>query len=151
MTCQTSQGAWCLWHGLASGLHAVPKSHSRALNVPECLIRLLIVSDFYCALCMPIKVLEEASPSKPMTPQRLVVSGGLTGFGVAQDLLLLDFSAPDQAPQEFRTTQYDATQISTPRPGVSGARPIPICTLHRQTPCACTCMQPLEVSCAPSL
>ena len=67
-----------------------------------------------------MQVLEEASPATPMTPQRLVASGGLTGFGVAQDLLLLDFSPPDQAPQEFRVTPYDTARVSTPRPGVSG-------------------------------
>jgi hypothetical protein len=67
------------------------------------------------------QVLEEDIPNKPMTPQRLAVSGGLTGFDVAQDLLLLDFSSPEQAPAQFRAVPYDAARISTPKAGVSGA------------------------------
>ena len=34
--------------------------------------------------------------------------GGLTGFGVAKDLMKLDFSNPEDAPEEFRAVTFNA-------------------------------------------
>ena len=54
------------------------------------------------------------------TPKLLIPSGGLTGFGVAPDLLMLDFSSPEEAPEEFRAVPY----FEMPReikPGLSGS------------------------------
>lgn len=36
------------------------------------------------------------------------VAGGLTGFAVAKDLLKLDFSSPEEAPEEFRAVTFNA-------------------------------------------
>ncbi len=66
------------------------------------------------------QALEEDEPSKPPTPQRFVASGGLAGFNVAQDLLNIEFSPPEEAPDEFRSMEYDAERITTLRSGVSG-------------------------------
>jgi len=35
-------------------------------------------------------------------------TGGLTGFNVAKDLLKLDFSSPEEAPEEFRAVVFNA-------------------------------------------
>lgn len=35
-------------------------------------------------------------------------TGGLTGFNVAKDLLKLDFSNPEEAPEEFRAVVFNA-------------------------------------------
>ncbi len=71
---------------------------------------------------MPLlsQALEVLAPSKPQTPQRFVVSGGLARFNVAQDLLNVDFSPPEDAPAEFRAVQYDSERITTLKSGVSG-------------------------------
>ena len=34
--------------------------------------------------------------------------GGLTGFSVAKDLMKLDFSNPEEAPEEFRAVTFNA-------------------------------------------
>lgn len=51
-----------------------------------------------------------------------MVSGGLTGFGVAQDLLHIDFSTPEEAPEEFRAQPFNAKRITTLKSGLSGAK-----------------------------
>ncbi|KAA6417542.1 MAG: hypothetical protein FRX49_12475 [Trebouxia sp. A1-2] len=47
---------------------------------------------------------EEAQPN----PDKFIPSGGLTGFNVAKDLLKLDFSSPEEAPEEFRAVVFNA-------------------------------------------
>ena len=61
---------------------------------------------------------EEEVKEKPVP--KYVVSGGLTGFGVANDLMFIDFSPPEEAPEEFRATPYNAKKITTLKSGVSG-------------------------------
>lgn len=62
---------------------------------------------------------EYDSPKAATPKKKILVSGGLTGFGVAQDLLQLDFSAPEEAPEEFRAVPFfeEPRQV---RPGLSG-------------------------------
>lgn len=36
------------------------------------------------------------------------MAGGLTGFTVAKDLMKLDFSNPEEAPEEFRAVTFNA-------------------------------------------
>ncbi|KAL0047228.1 hypothetical protein WJX82_010183 [Trebouxia sp. C0006] len=43
-----------------------------------------------------------------LNPDRFIPSGGLTGFNVAKDLLKLDFSSPEEAPEEFRAVVFNA-------------------------------------------
>ena len=53
----------------------------------------------------------------------LSVAGGLTGFGVAEDLLCIDFSPPEEAPEEFRAMTFSAPNVKTgqlPSPGEPG-------------------------------
>ena len=59
------------------------------------------------------------TPKAPTPKKRLVVSGGLTGFGIAQDLLQIDFSPPEEAPEEFKAVAFyeEHKQI---KPGLSG-------------------------------
>ena len=59
------------------------------------------------------------TPKAPTPKKRLVVSGGLTGFGIAQDLLQIDFSPPEEAPEEFKAVAFyeEPKQI---KPGLSG-------------------------------
>lgn len=38
----------------------------------------------------------------------LCLAGGLTGFEVAKDLMKLDFSSPEEAPEEFRAVTFNA-------------------------------------------
>ncbi|BDA41180.1 hypothetical protein COCOBI_01-8350 [Coccomyxa sp. Obi] len=61
---------------------------------------------------------EDEKPKK--APPKYVVSGGLTGFGVAQDLLHLDFSAPEEAPKEFKAMPFNAKRLTTLKSGLSG-------------------------------
>ncbi len=77
---------------------------------------------------------EEEKPKKQLP--KYVVSGGLTGFGVAQDLLHLDFSAPEEAPKEFKAMAFNAKRITTLKSGLSG-----VCTL---TPTLCCTRQALQ-------
>jgi len=51
---------------------------------------------------------------------KYVVSGGLTGFGVAQDLLNIDFSPPEEAPAEFRAMAFNEKRVTTLKSGKSG-------------------------------
>ncbi|KAK9842240.1 hypothetical protein WJX81_002174 [Elliptochloris bilobata] len=62
----------------------------------------------------------EDDPQSPKAPKLLVASGGLTGFGVAQDLLKIDFSTPEDAPEQFRAKPFDAGEAVEIRPGLSG-------------------------------
>lgn len=61
---------------------------------------------------------EEKQPKK--AKPKYVVSGGLTGFGVAQDLLHVDFSPPEEAPEEFRAVPFNEKRVTTLRSGKSG-------------------------------
>ena len=61
---------------------------------------------------------EEAAPPKK---KENVVSGGLIGFGVAKDLLELDFSDPEVAPPEYRAVAYNQAPPVRLRSGLSGA------------------------------
>jgi hypothetical protein len=77
-------------------------------------------------LCYPVQELldsdddeeEEQKPKKQ--PPKYVASGGLTGFGVAQDLLHIDFSPPEEAPEEFKAQPFNAKRITTLKSGLSG-------------------------------
>lgn len=71
-----------------------------------------------------MQVLEETdseydTPKAPTPKKKLVVSGGLTGFGIAQDLLQIDFSPPDEAPEEFRAVAF-FDEPKEVKPGLSG-------------------------------
>ena len=59
------------------------------------------------------------TPKAPTPKKKLIVSGGLTGFGIAQDLLQIDFSPPEEAPEEFKAVAFyeEPKQI---KPGLSG-------------------------------
>lgn len=61
---------------------------------------------------------EDLTPNKAV--KKYVVSGGLTGFGVAQDLLNIDFSPPEEAPEEFRAMPFNEKRVTTLRSGKSG-------------------------------
>lgn len=89
----------------------------------------------------------EEEPQSPKAPKNVLkASGGLTGFGVAQasccfvhlcelpsadpvcltlrgtaqDLLRIDFSTPEEAPEQFRAIAFDAKEVVEIRPGLSG-------------------------------
>ena len=51
---------------------------------------------------------EEEDPETPKvpTPKKIIVSGGLTGFGIAEDLLKIDFSTPEEAPEEYKAVAF---------------------------------------------
>ena len=66
---------------------------------------------------------EEDDKPKKAKP-KYVVSGGLTGFGVAQDLLHIDFSPPEEAPEEFRAMAFNEKRVTTLRSGKSGGYPM---------------------------
>ncbi|KAK9805406.1 hypothetical protein WJX73_001936 [Symbiochloris irregularis] len=58
------------------------------------------------------EVLEEEPPTpgvKPPEKKQNIVSGGLTGFAVAEDLLNMDFKDPEEVPEEFKAMAYNAT------------------------------------------
>jgi hypothetical protein len=57
---------------------------------------------------------------KPPTPMKIVASAGLVGFNVAQDLLSLDFSTPEEAPDEFRAVPFNSQKSVEVKPGLSG-------------------------------
>ncbi|CAL5228811.1 g12011 [Coccomyxa viridis] len=61
------------------------------------------------------------APDTPATPQSFIVEGGLASFEVAQDLLYLDFSQPEHAPQEFRNLSYDPERTTSFGSGNSGS------------------------------
>ena len=64
---------------------------------------------------------DEETPKAPEPRKQNVVSGGLVGFGVAEDLLNIDFSPPEEAPEEFRARPYNAAIPTEVKVGVSGA------------------------------
>ncbi|KAL3162306.1 hypothetical protein ABBQ32_009993 [Trebouxia sp. C0010 RCD-2024] len=45
-------------------------------------------------------------------PDKFVPSGGLTGFTVAKDLMKIDFSPPQEAPEEFRALTFSAPPMA---------------------------------------
>lgn len=51
---------------------------------------------------------EDDDPDTPKapTPKKIIVSGGLTGFGIAEDLLRIDFSTPEEAPEEYKAVAF---------------------------------------------
>jgi hypothetical protein len=67
---------------------------------------------------------EESDPDtpshKPPTPMKVVASAGLVGFNVAQDLLTVDFSTPEEAPEEFRAMPFNSQKSVEIKPGFSG-------------------------------
>lgn len=65
------------------------------------------------------EVEDDGAKPKKAAP-KYVVSGGLTGFGVAQDLLNIDFSPPEEAPEEFRAVPFNEKRVTTLRSGKSG-------------------------------
>ncbi len=72
---------------------------------------------------MDAQELDEEEDEKPKkAPPKYVVSGGLTGFGVAQDLLHLDFSTPEEAPKEFKAMPFNAKRLTTLKSGLSGVQ-----------------------------
>ena len=74
---------------------------------------------------------EEEENDKPKKAKpKYVVSGGLTGFGVAQDLLHIDFSPPEEAPEEFRAVPFNEKRVTTLKSGKSGECPT---TMPRHT------------------
>ena len=66
---------------------------------------------------------EEEKKAKKAKP-KYVVSGGLTGFGVAQDLLNIDFSPPEEAPEEFRAVPFNEKRVTILKSGKSGWCPM---------------------------
>lgn len=92
--------------------------------------------------CCQILFSEAEEPQSPKPAKLLVASGGLTGFGVAQacnlnacvpvacpglakqahpqDLLRIDFSPPEEAPEQFRAMTFNAHGVVEIRPGLSG-------------------------------
>lgn len=56
----------------------------------------------------PVPPPDAAPPRRRAKPKAPGVSGGMTGLPVAEDLLLIDFSSPADAPPEFRAAPYDA-------------------------------------------
>lgn len=64
---------------------------------------------------------EEETPKAPVPEKKVnVVSGGLAGFHVASDLLNIDFSPPEEAPEEFRAVAYNSAAPKEIRRGASG-------------------------------
>lgn len=65
--------------------------------------------------------LSDDSPvHRPPSPMKIVASAGLVGFSVAQDLLSLDFSTPEEAPEEFRAMPFNRQKSVEIKPGLSG-------------------------------
>ena len=62
------------------------------------------------------------APETPATPQSFVVEGGLASFEIAQDLLYLDFSRPEHAPQEIRRLSFNPERTISLRSGISGVQ-----------------------------
>ncbi|KAK9830377.1 hypothetical protein WJX72_011403 [[Myrmecia] bisecta] len=59
------------------------------------------------AIVVHPRIEDEETPRAPTPKELVVASGGLTGFGVAADLLMLDFSTPEEAPQEYRAMSFN--------------------------------------------
>ena len=66
---------------------------------------------------------KKGQPKKTAPKKAYVVSGGLLGFGVAQDLLNIDFSPPEEAPDEFRAMAFNEKKVTTLKSGKSGGDP----------------------------
>ena len=66
----------------------------------------------------------------------MLCAGGLTGFNVAKDLMKLDFSTPEEAPEEFK-----AVMFSMP-PAKKGLRMPSLTALEIQTQGAFVTMSP---------
>ena len=64
---------------------------------------------------------EDPDTPKPPTPKKIIVSGGFCGFGIAEDLLRIDFSTPEEAPEEYKAVAF-FEEPRTIRPGVSGQK-----------------------------
>eukprot|EP00884_Botryococcus_braunii_P012112 jgi/Botrbrau1/20901/Bobra.0135s0032.1 len=68
---------------------------------------------------------EESDSDSPLhkapSPMKVVASAGLVGFNVAQDLLTLDFSTPEEAPEEFRAMPFNSQKSVEFKPGLSGS------------------------------
>lgn len=62
----------------------------------------------------------ETPSHKQPSPTKVVASAGLVGFNVAQDLLALDFSTPEEAPEEFRAMPFNSQKSVEVKPGLSG-------------------------------
>lgn len=70
-----------------------------------------------------MQVTEDEPPTpgvKPPERKQNIVSGGLTGFNVAEDLLNMDFKDPEEVPEEFKAMAYNASSTKEIRKGVSG-------------------------------
>ena len=83
---------------------------------------------------LPLQALADLrAPDTPATPQSFIVQGGLASFEVAQDLLYLDFSQPEHAPQEFRMLSYNPERTTSLRSGISGVHMCwcSLCIFHR--------------------
>ena len=65
-------------------------------------------------------LLDDVKEEKPKEKPKYAVSGGLTGFPCANDLLFIDFSPPAEAPEEFRAVAYDSNKLTTLKSGISG-------------------------------
>jgi hypothetical protein len=66
---------------------------------------------------------------KAPSPMKVVASAGLVGFNVAQDLLTLDFSTPEEAPEEFRAMPFNSQKSVEVKPGLSGVPLAIMCLL----------------------
>ena len=87
---------------------------------------------------------EEEEEARPKTPkQDIVVSGGLVGFGVAQDLLKLDFSPEEVAPPEYRAVPYNAALPQRLRSGASGE------SVYQECSCLCAHQDLLKLGSSP--
>lgn len=73
----------------------------------------------------------DADTPKAATPKSIVVSGGLTGFGIAKDLLQIDFSTPEEAPEEYRAVAFYEEPRSLKPGGPSGAFNLKYSMPHR--------------------
>ena len=124
VVCQVSARADTGSPVTAAVVHAAPAcrhrgpvmhSHSTSTGLAAC-------ARPVCTAQWSLQVLEqEEEEAKPETPKKeIVVSGGLVGFGVAQDLLHLDFSPEEVAPPEYRAVAYNATVPQRLRSGGSG-------------------------------
>ena len=66
-------------------------------------------------------------------------TGGLTGFEVAKDLMKLDFSTPEEAPEEFRAVMFNMP------PAKKGMRMPSLTALEIQTQGVLRCCQPVPM------
>ncbi len=100
-------------------------------------------------MSVPLQALADPrAPETPATPQSFIVQGGLASFEVAQDLLYLDFSQPEHAPEEFRMLSYNPERTTSLRSGISGML---VLSVHLPWTClfsiCCLSMRALLVIC----